>query len=162
VVLTPIGGIGLAVDSGAVVGVSFGADPAAGLTPVHSTVLVDAVRQLEEYCAGVRTEFELPLMVSRGSDFERAVWKAIAEIPYGETQSYGAIARSVGEPGGAQAVGLACNHNPLPVIVPCHRVIGSDGKLVGFGGGLDRKRWLLQLEARVHIEQQFTGGLDEG
>jgi methylated-DNA-[protein]-cysteine S-methyltransferase len=159
VVLTPIGGIGLAVDNGAVVGVSFGADPAAGFAPVTSAVLADAVHQLEEYCAGTRMEFELPLMFERGSDFERAVWKAIAEIPYGETQSYGAIARSVGEPGGAQAVGLACNRNPLPIIVACHRVIGSDGKLVGFGGGLDRKRWLLQLEARVHIEHEFSAGL---
>jgi methylated-DNA-[protein]-cysteine S-methyltransferase len=72
--------------------------------------------------------------------------------------SYGAIARAVGEPGGAQAVGLACNRNPLPVVVPCHRVIGSDGKLVGFGGGVGRKRWLLSLEARVHIERTFAAG----
>jgi methylated-DNA-[protein]-cysteine S-methyltransferase len=73
-------------------------------------------------------------------------------IPYGETKSYGAIAAAVGEPGGAQAVGTACNRNPLPVIVPCHRIIGSDGKLVGFGGGLERKRILLELEANVKMQ----------
>jgi methylated-DNA-[protein]-cysteine S-methyltransferase len=87
------------------------------------------------------------------------VWQVIAAIPYGETLSYGAIARAVGEPGGAQAVGTACNRNPLPLVVACHRVIGSDGKLVGFGGGLHRKRFLLQLEARVHIERTFADGL---
>jgi methylated-DNA-[protein]-cysteine S-methyltransferase len=80
----------------------------------------------------------------------------IAEIPYGETMSYGALARAVGEPGGAQAVGRACNRNPVPILVPCHRVIGADGKLVGFGGGLHRKRFLLQLEARVYLSTPVT------
>jgi methylated-DNA-[protein]-cysteine S-methyltransferase len=124
----------------------------------EDAALADTLRQLREYFAGERTEFGLPLVVQRGSEFERAVWAEIAAIPYGETLSYGAIARAVGEPGGAQAVGLACNRNPLPVVVPCHRVIGSDGKLVGFGGGVGRKRWLLSLEARVHIERTFAAG----
>jgi methylated-DNA-[protein]-cysteine S-methyltransferase len=118
-----------------------------------------ARRRFAEYFAGTRTEFDLPLVVPRGSEFERSVWQAIAAIPYGETRSYGAIARAVGEPGGAQAVGMACNRNPLPLVIACHRVIGSDGKLVGFGGGLDLKRFLLQLEARVHIERTFATGL---
>ena len=109
-----------------------------------------------EAFAGELTDFDLPLEIRRGSEFERAVWREIAAIPYGETASYGAIARAVGEPGGAQAVGTACNRNPLPVVIACHRVIGSDGKLVGFGGGLDLKRWLLQLEAKVHLERTWA------
>jgi len=158
VVYSPIGGVGIAVDGDAVCAVSFGA----ALTDVDGAapppaLLAEAERQLREYFAGERTDFALPLVVRRGSEFERAVWKAIAAIPYGETLSYGAIARSVGDSGGARAVGLACNRNPLPIIVPCHRVIGSDGKLVGFGGGIERKRWLLQLEARIHIERTFMG-----
>jgi methylated-DNA-[protein]-cysteine S-methyltransferase len=163
VVDSPIGGIGLDVVDDAVVGVTFGAEAGPGEADLDpgggSPTLMVAARQVREFLLGERTGFDLPLMVGRGSPFERAVWAAIEAIPYGETASYGAIARAVGEPGGAQAVGLACNRNPLPLIVPCHRVIGSDGKLVGFGGGLRRKRWLLQLEARVHIEQMFTAGL---
>jgi methylated-DNA-[protein]-cysteine S-methyltransferase len=170
---TPIGGIGVSVVDTALVGVSFGAEggqlatattPATGVGPTgvgdagEDAALADTLRQLREYFAGERTEFGLPLVVQRGSEFERAVWAEIAAIPYGETLSYGAIARAVGEPGGAQAVGLACNRNPLPLVVPCHRVIGSDGKLVGFGGGVGRKRWLLSLEARVHIERTFAAG----
>jgi methylated-DNA-[protein]-cysteine S-methyltransferase len=159
VVFSPIGGVGIAVDDGAVCAVSFGA----GDTPADATgagrsppTLAEAERQLRQYFAGDRTEFDLPLAEPRGSEFECSVWRAIAAIPYGETRSYGEIARSVGEPGGAQAVGVACNHNPTPIIVPCHRVIGADGKLVGFGGGVHRKRWLLQLEARVHIERTLA------
>ena len=159
VVNTPIGGVGVAVDDGAVCGVSFGADlsgrvDVAGRPP---PLLAEAEGQLRRYFTGEQTSFTLPLVVRGGSDFERAVWQAIAAIPYGETRSYGAIARAVGQPEAAQAVGTACNRNPLPIIVPCHRVIGADGKLVGFGGGLHRKRWLLQLEARVHIEHTFAG-----
>jgi methylated-DNA-[protein]-cysteine S-methyltransferase len=157
VVVTPIGGLGLRIEDDAVSGVSFGADAGAMGSGATAGVLADAVRELEEYFAGERTGFTVPARPARGSPFERAVWAEIAAIPYGETLSYGAIARAVGEPGGAQAVGLACNRNPLPIIVPCHRVIGSDGKLVGFGGGLDRKRWLLRLEARIAIERSFAG-----
>ena len=159
VVNSPIGGVGVAIDDGAVCRVTFGAEPSGGVdvSGRPPPVLAEAERQLRAYFAGERTAFDLPLAVRGGSDFERAVWQAIAEIPYGETRSYGEIARAVGQPEGAQAVGTACNHNPLPVIVACHRVIGADGKLVGFGGGLHRKRWLLQLEARVHIEHTFAG-----
>jgi len=155
---TPIGGIGVFVADGAVTSVSFGAvrseepDGPGDLEPV----LADAVGELTAYFAGDRLEFSVATVLVRGSEFERAVWGQIAAIPYGETRSYGSIAHAVGEPGGAQAVGLACNRNPLPLIIPCHRVIGSDGKLVGFGGGLHRKQWLLQLEARVWIERAFS------
>jgi methylated-DNA-[protein]-cysteine S-methyltransferase len=106
------------------------------------------VRQLGEYFAGERTAFDLPLRPV-GSDFELAVWDQLTRIPYGETRSYGFVARAVGEPGGAQAVGAANGRNPLAVVVPCHRVIGADGSLVGFGGGLPRKRFLLDLEQRA-------------
>jgi methylated-DNA-[protein]-cysteine S-methyltransferase len=105
----------------------------------------DVVRQLGEYFAGERTAFDLPLRPS-GSDFELAVWHQLTLIPYGETRSYGYVAKAVGEPGGAQAVGAANGRNPLPVIVPCHRVIGAAGALTGYGGGLERKRHLLALE----------------
>jgi methylated-DNA-[protein]-cysteine S-methyltransferase len=107
----------------------------------------DLVAQLDEYFAGDRTAFDLPLR-AHGSAFELAVWHQLSCIPYGETRTYGAVARAVGEPGGAQAVGLACGRNPLAILVPCHRVVGADGSLVGFGGGLERKRFLLDLEHR--------------
>jgi methylated-DNA-[protein]-cysteine S-methyltransferase len=107
----------------------------------------DVVRQLGEYFAGDRTAFDLPLR-PLGSPFELAVWQQLTRIPYGETRSYGFVAKAVGEPGGAQAVGAANGRNPLAIVVPCHRVIGADGSLVGFGGGLPRKRFLLDLEQR--------------
>jgi methylated-DNA-[protein]-cysteine S-methyltransferase len=138
------------VDDEAVCEVSFGATGSDGAGP-EPPLLAQAGRELLEYLAGERRTFEVPIVARRGGEFERAVWAAIAAIPYGETRSYGEIARAVGEPGAAQAVGLACNRNPVPVLVPCHRVIGADGKLVGFGGGTDRKRWLLQREALVYL-----------
>ena len=105
-------------------------------------------RQLAEYFAGERTAFSLPLRPV-GSPFELAVWDQLTRIPYGETRSYGHVAAAVGEPGGAQAVGAANGRNPIAIVVPCHRVIGADGRLVGFGGGLPRKRFLLDLEQRA-------------
>ena len=103
--------------------------------------------QLDEYFAGSRTDFDVPLRAS-GNAFQLAVWRLLAEIPYGETRSYGDIARRLGDRTLAQAVGTACGRNPLPLVVPCHRVVGSDGALVGFGGGLECKRFLLDLEQR--------------
>jgi methylated-DNA-[protein]-cysteine S-methyltransferase len=149
---TPIGGLGVFTDGAAISGVTFGARLIES-PETPDGVLATALAQLTEYFAGERSEFDVPTVLTRGSDFERAVWAQIAAIPYGETRTYGSIAHAVGEPGGAQAVGTACNRNPLPVIVPCHRVIGANGKLVGFGGGLKRKVWLLQLEARVSIDR---------
>jgi methylated-DNA-[protein]-cysteine S-methyltransferase len=108
----------------------------------------DVVRQLGEYFSGERTVFDLPLHPS-GNELQLAVWRLMAEIPYGETRSYGALARQLGDRTLAQAVGAACGRNPLPVVVPCHRVVGADGSLVGFGGGLPRKRFLLDLEQRA-------------
>jgi methylated-DNA-[protein]-cysteine S-methyltransferase len=107
----------------------------------------DAVAQLEAYFAGQRTEFDLELSLA-GSEFQRRVWQALLTIPYGETRSYGQIAEQIGASGAARAVGLANGHNPIAIIVPCHRVIGASGSLTGYGGGLDRKRSLLELERR--------------
>jgi len=152
---SPIGPLGVAADEAGIRLVRF-TGPVAAPTP--NPWLVVAVEELDEYFAGRRTGFELPLVVAGGTPFERAVWRAIAAIPYGETATYGEIAAEVGERDAARAVGVACNHNPLPVVVPCHRVVGAGGKLVGFGGGLPRKRFLLELEARVYIERSFTAG----
>jgi methylated-DNA-[protein]-cysteine S-methyltransferase len=104
--------------------------------------------QLSEYFGGRRERFDVPLAL-RGNAFELRVWDALLEIPYGETVSYGEIARRIGDPGAARAVGLANGRNPVALIVPCHRVIGADGSLTGYGGGLERKRFLLDLEAGV-------------
>jgi methylated-DNA-[protein]-cysteine S-methyltransferase len=109
----------------------------------------DEVRaQLADYFAGRRSNFDLPLAIA-GSPFQRRVWRALQEIPYGETTSYGEIARRVGVPSAPRAVGVANGQNPVAVIVPCHRVIGADGSLTGYGGGLERKRLLLELEAGI-------------
>ena len=105
----------------------------------------DAVEQLDSYFAGERTEFDLELELV-GTPFQRSVWAALLTIPYGETRSYGEIATQIGSPGAFRAVGLANGHNPIGIIVPCHRVIGSNGSLTGYGGGIDRKRALLALE----------------
>lgn len=104
-----------------------------------------AERQLGEYFASQRTSFDLPLKM-HGTPFQRGVWSALREIGYGETRSYGEIASRVGQPDAARAVGIANARNPISIIVPCHRVIGANGTLTGYGGGLERKRYLLDLE----------------
>lgn len=106
------------------------------------------VRELEEYFAASRREFSFPLDL-RGTEFQLACWNALLAIPYGETRSYGDIARAVGRPQGFRAVGMANNRNPVAIVVPCHRVIASDGTLCGYGGGLDVKRKLLELEGAL-------------
>ncbi len=105
-----------------------------------------AVQQLKEYFAGQRTEFDLPLAMA-GTEFQQAVWAGLREIPYGETVSYGQLADRIGRPRAVRAVGLANGRNPVSIIVPCHRVVGSSGDLTGYGGGLERKRFLLDLES---------------
>jgi methylated-DNA-[protein]-cysteine S-methyltransferase len=107
--------------------------------------LAEAARQLGEYFAGRRTTFELDLD-PRGTAFEQRVWRALLDIPFGSTTTYGELARALGTPRGARAVGLANGRNPLAIVVPCHRVIGSDGRLTGYAGGLERKQALLALE----------------
>lgn len=105
----------------------------------------EPVRQLREYFAGTRHEFDLPL-APKGTDFQLSVWQALRAIPPGVTTSYGAIAESIGKPTASRAVGAANGRNPISIVVPCHRVIGSNGTLTGYGGGLDRKAWLLNHE----------------
>jgi methylated-DNA-[protein]-cysteine S-methyltransferase len=139
--------------AGALVELVFCSSPAAALAAAppgaerrpEAAPLPAARRQLGEYLAGLRRDFELPL-APRGTDFERRVWRALCAIPYGETRSYAQIAATIGNPAACRAVGRANGRNPLPIVVPCHRVIGSDGSLTGFGGGLDLKRFLLDLE----------------
>ncbi|HLK05819.1 MAG TPA: methylated-DNA--[protein]-cysteine S-methyltransferase [Candidatus Acidoferrum sp.] len=106
---------------------------------------VDVKRQLNAYFAGELKEFEIPLLME-GTEFQKRVWKALQTIPYGETMSYGEVAKKIGEPKAVRAVGAANGQNPIPIIVPCHRVIGSDGSLTGFGGGIENKKKLLELE----------------
>ncbi len=108
-------------------------------------LLQRAQRQLDEYFAGRRRDFDLPL-APRGTPFQRRVWDELAQIPYGRTRSYAELAQRLGQPSATRAVGAANGRNPLPIVVPCHRVIGADGSLTGFGGGLPRKRFLLELE----------------
>lgn len=112
-----------------------------------TALLEDAERQLKEYFAGVRKKFDLPLKPD-GTAFFQSVWKALMDIPYGETRTYGDIAAAVGKPKAARAVGMANHHNPIMIVIPCHRVIGSNGQLVGYAGGLDIKRRLLSLEEK--------------
>ncbi|MFZ1177659.1 MAG: methylated-DNA--[protein]-cysteine S-methyltransferase [Mycobacterium sp.] len=116
----------------------------------------DAVEQLLAYFAGELTEFAIEFDLG-GTEFQQRVWKALLTIPYGETRSYGKIAEQIGAPGSARAVGLANGHNPIAIVVPCHRVIGANGSLTGYGGGLDRKRTLLKLEKRrALVEANLT------
>jgi methylated-DNA-[protein]-cysteine S-methyltransferase len=109
--------------------------------------LAFATAQLREFFAGEREEFDIPLAPRGGTEFHRAVWRQLLEIPFGQTRTYGEIARRLGDPTAARAVGVANARNPISIIVPCHRVIGANGKLVGYGGGLPRKEWLLNFES---------------
>lgn len=149
---TPIGPLGVALDDGVVIGVRFGTVLPPGAVLADGAVAAG----FAAYFDGVATGFTLPVRIDGGSEFERAVWRELTRIPYGEMRTYGQVAAAVGDPGAARAVGTACNHNPVPVIVACHRVVGADGKLVGFGGGLPRKRQLLELEARVAFERAWS------
>ena len=108
----------------------------------------ELIAQLDEYFAGRATAFDIPLSTA-GTEFQCRVWAALREIPHGETISYGELASRLGMPGASRAVGLANGRNPIAIVIPCHRVIGADGRLTGYGGGLERKAWLLRHEAAV-------------
>jgi len=125
--------------------------------PGQHPVLDETARQLAEYFAGTRRTFELALHFD-GTDFQRKVWNALLTIPYGQTTSYGRIAIQIGHPSAVRAVGAANGQNPIPIIAPCHRVVGSTGKLVGFGGGLHRKVHLLTLEGALTGEVPLIAG----
>jgi methylated-DNA-[protein]-cysteine S-methyltransferase len=118
--------------------------------------LRETARQLEEYFKGERREFDLVLHLD-GTEFQTRAWRNLMEIPYGKTRSYGEQAERIGNPKASRAVGLANGKNPIPIVVPCHRVIGANGSLTGFGGGLARKRWLLAHERRYVIDRTLVG-----
>lgn len=149
VVDSPIGDLTLAVDETGLCRLHFGGTDR---PQDDDPLLTEAAEQLKAYFAGELQEFTLPLSIRGGSDFERAVWQQLTRIPYGEMQTYGDVAKIVGDVGAARAVGTACNRNPIAIVVPCHRVVGAGGKMVGFGGGIPTKRHLLELEARVTLE----------
>ncbi|MBN7773315.1 methylated-DNA--[protein]-cysteine S-methyltransferase [Clostridium aminobutyricum] len=143
---TIVGTIGIAEENGFLTDLFFGEENAPeNSVQKESPLLKEAVRQLKEYFTGSRKNFDLPL-APQGTDFQKRDWKALQEIPYGATVSYLDIAQKIGCPKGARAVGLANNRNPISIIIPCHRVIGKNGKLVGYGGGVDKKIKLLELE----------------
>ena len=154
---SPIGPLTLLAVNGSLAGLYMeGREPEGpdGLVPADSTddanalVLDETARQLEEYFAGQRRNFDLPLGLE-GTSFQRQVWEALLDIPFGETTSYGKLASEIGRPTAARAVGMANGSNPVSIIVPCHRVVGSNGSLTGYGGGLDRKQRLLDMERQV-------------
>ena len=146
VIQSPVGPLTLTGTEDALTRLSFGGGQAGAGSP--SPALELAARELEEYFAGVRREFTVPL-APEGTAFQLAVWSALREIPYGATASYRDIAVRLGKPGGAVAVGQANSRNPIPIIIPCHRIIGAGGQLVGNTGGLEIKRFLLRLEERL-------------
>ena len=115
--------------------------------------LPEAIRQLRDYFQGTRREFDLPLRLD-GTAFQRRVWDALTDIPYGATLSYGELAQRIDNPNASRAVGLANGRNPISIVVPCHRVIGADGSLTGYGGGIERKRWLLDHEGAAFRDDE--------
>jgi methylated-DNA-[protein]-cysteine S-methyltransferase len=147
---SPVGELLLVGDETALRGLHFPGDRFALAHHYRSArePFATACEQLDQYFAGERTRFDVPLELE-GPAFHRRVWETLLTIPYGETRSYGQIAAQVGDAGAARAVGYANGRNPIAIVVPCHRVIGADGSLTGYGGGLERKRTLLDLEAGV-------------
>ena len=146
VTATPLGPMTLVEAGGALAELRFGETVLADERLQSTPLLRKAQAELTEYFAGKRTAFTVPL-APQGTAFQQAVWDALLAIPYGETRSYGAVAGQIGKPKAARAVGMANNRNPLPVFIPCHRVIGANGKMVGYGGGLHIKEALLALES---------------
>ncbi len=153
---SPVGGLRIVADENAITEIHLerdrgnelqrliGSDEVEEKTPL----IIEAVNQLEEYFAGTRRRFNLPL-APEGTDFQKRDWAALQDIPYGETRTYKDIAEAIGCPKGFRAVGLANNRNPIIIVIPCHRVIGADGRLVGYGGGVDVKERLLKLEGSL-------------
>ncbi|MBB2892943.1 methylated-DNA--[protein]-cysteine S-methyltransferase [Flexivirga oryzae] len=156
---TPIGPLTLVADGEELVGVYMETHqhaPAAndfGERVDGDPVLSTVAQQLREYFAGEREEFDLPVRPA-GTEFQQRVWRALREIPYGQTWSYGELAQHIGSPTASRAVGLANGRNPISIVIPCHRVIGANGSMTGYGGGIHRKQWLLAHEKAVEDPQQ--------
>lgn len=151
---SPLGGITLAATDEGLAGAWFDRqrhwpDTGGWQTDADHPVLREAATQLADYFAGRRQHFDLPLDLSHGTGFQQAVWQALLAIPAGRTTSYGALSAGIGKPAAVRAVGAAVGRNPISVIVPCHRVLGTDGSLTGYAGGLERKSALLELEGAL-------------
>ena len=148
----PVGGIGITEETGKISGVFFQTGKkkhpkTADYTIAETSLIKKTAAQFKEYFEGKRKKFDIPLLL-RGTEFQLSVWKALQKIPYGKTCSYKEIAGMAGNPKACRAAGMANNRNPITIIIPCHRVIGSDGSLTGYGGGLDKKQYLLELEQK--------------
>jgi methylated-DNA-[protein]-cysteine S-methyltransferase len=164
---TPIGTLVLAADAEGLRHIEFPsnrhpvsrAEWVPGAEGAAAEILAMTSQQLREYFDGVRRDFDLPLM-PRGTEFQLQVWRALATIPFGATWSYGELARAIGKPDAMRAVGAANGRNPLPIVLPCHRVIGADGSLTGFGGGLPIKEALLRLEGALPVSARTPGLFD--
>jgi methylated-DNA-[protein]-cysteine S-methyltransferase len=145
---SPIGRLTLTAEGGELTGLRMGADRLDEKPVKPRGLLAEAARQLAAYFAGDLKRFDLPIRV-RGSVFDQKIWAALLDIPYGETWSYGELAARVGSPNGARPAGGSCGRNPVAIVVPCHRVVGRNGALGGYGGGIERRVWLLDHESRV-------------
>ena len=159
--VSPLGPMTLAATDAGLAGVWFAGQrhhPDLASWPVNDRhpVLVAARQQLTDYFAGRRSHFDLPLDINGGTLFQQSVWQALLKIPQGQTTSYGDISRQIGNPTAVRAVGSAVGRNPVSIIVPCHRVLGADGSLTGYAGGLDRKTALLKLERSLERSQPVT------
>ncbi len=141
---TPVGRLCIGEENGCITRVTWSKIPAEAMQE-ETEIIHRCKEQLDEYFAGKRTVFDLPL-IPKGTPFQQRVWQALTEIPFGETRTYGEIAVAVGNPKAIRAVGMANNKNPIAILIPCHRVIGKNGKLVGYASGLENKRFLLDLE----------------
>ena len=141
---SPVGPLTLSATGNALISIDFGDTRTSG--DASNAVLERAARELSEYFAGGRKAFDIPLSPA-GTDFQKKVWAALETIPYGQTATYGGIAARIGKPGAAIAVGQANSRNPIPILIPCHRVIGANGKLVGYAGGMHVKETLLSIES---------------
>ena len=148
---SPIGPLVIGEEAGRITHIMFADHLPQEAQALETAVLFAAKEQLAEYFAGRRRVFELPLAPA-GTAFQQAVWEALQTIPYGQVASYGDIARRIGNPKACRAVGGANNRNPISIVIPCHRVVGANGALVGYGGGLDKKQWLLNLEQQKEGE----------
>lgn len=142
---TPVGRLAVATDGCAVLSIRIATDRIQGVAQAKTPVAMQTINELEEYFAGKRKEFGIPIKMN-GTAFQIRVWNELLKIPHGSVTTYGEIAARIGKPGAARAVGMACNRNPLLIVVPCHRVVGQNGSLTGYVAGTDKKRMLLELE----------------
>ena len=159
---SPLGQILLVANDAALTGLHFAGEkyyPAIAsewLRQPDAKIILRARKQLDDYFAGTRKQFDLPVDPA-GTAFQRGVWRALQKIPYGVTANYGAVAKRIGKPSASRAVGAANGRNPISIVIPCHRVIGTNGDLTGYAGGIDRKAALLRLEANSTGEFRLTG-----